>query len=241
VRFPCQHVDVPDTTHRPVVGVTSYVEDARWGVWDRRAVVLPYAYVEALERVGARVVVVPPSPSGAAALVERLDALVLAGGADLDPGRYGEPPHDETVGVREDRDAGELPLLAAALERDLPVLGICRGMQLMAVAHGGALVQHLPDLVGHDDHRPRPGVFGRHGVRLAPDSVVGQVLGERVDVPSYHHQGLASPGSLTVTGWADDETPEVVEDPGRRFAVGVLWHPEADTDPRLFEALVAAV
>ena len=241
MRFPCQHVDVPDTTHRPVVGVTSYVEDARWGVWDRRAVVLPYAYVEALERVGARVVVVPPSPSGGAALVDRLDALVLAGGADLDPGLYGETPHDETLGVREDRDAGELPLLAAALERDLPVLGICRGMQLMAVAHGGALVQHLPDLVGHEDHRPRPGVFGRHGVRLAPDSVVGRVLGERVDVPSYHHQGLASPGSLTVTGWADDETPEVVEDPGRRFAVGVLWHPEADTDPRLFEALVAAV
>jgi putative glutamine amidotransferase len=231
----------PGAARRPVVGVTSYVEEARWGVWDRRAVVLPYAYVEGLERAGARVLVVPPSPHDVASVVDRLDALVVAGGADLDPALYDEPPHAETRGVREDRDAGELPLLVEALRRDLPVLGICRGMQLMAVAHGGSLVQHLPDVVGHDRHRPRPGVYGRHEVRLAPGSVVASVLGEQVDVPSYHHQGLGSPGSLTVSGWADDGTPEAVEDPGRRFALGVLWHPEADTDPRLFDALLAAV
>jgi putative glutamine amidotransferase len=236
-------MDMPahrDPGQPPVVGVTSYVEDARWGVWDRRAVVLPYSYVTALERAGARVLVVPPSSERVAAVVDRLDALVFAGGADVDPARYGEIAHAETLGVREDRDAGELPLLVEALSRDLPVLGICRGMQLMAVAHGGSLVQHLPDVVGHDRHRPRPGVYGRHEVRLAPDSLVGRALGDRVDVPSYHHQGLASAGSLTITGWADDDTPEVVEDPGRPFAVGVLWHPEADTDPRLFDALVAA-
>jgi putative glutamine amidotransferase len=231
----------PGAARRPVVGVTSYVEEARWGVWDRRAVVLPYAYVEGLERAGARVLVVPPSPHDVASVVDRLDALVVAGGADLDPALYDEPPHAETRGVREDRDAGELPLLVEALRRDLPVLGICRGMQLMAVAHGGSLVQHLPDVVGHDRHRARPGVYGHHGVRLAPGSLVAAVLGEQVDVPSYHHQGLGSPGSLTVSGWADDGTAEVVEDPGRRFALGVLWHPEADTDPRLFDALLAAV
>jgi putative glutamine amidotransferase len=231
----------PGAAGRPVVGVTSYVEDARWGVWDRRAVLLPYAYVESLERAGARVLVIPPSPDDAASVVDRLDALVVAGGADLDPALYDAPPHAETLGVRPDRDAGELPLLAEALTRDLPVLGICRGMQLMAVAHGGSLVQHLPDVVGHDRHRPRPGVYGRHGVRLAPGSVVASVLGEVVEVPSYHHQGLGSAGSLTVSGWADDGTPEAVEDTGRRFVLGVLWHPEADDDPRLFDALIAAV
>ena len=124
--------------------------------------------------------------------------------------------------------------------RDLPVLGICRGMQLLAVAHGGTLVQHLPDLVGHERHRPSPGVYGQHEVHTATGSLVRTVLGESVVVPSYHHQGLASPGSLTVTGWADDDSPEVVEDPARRFALGVLWHPEAGDDPRLFDALVAA-
>jgi putative glutamine amidotransferase len=236
-------MDMPRTSGRsrvPVVGITSYVEVARWGVWDQRAVVLPYAYVDAVERAGARVLVLPPSPTGAAETVDRLDALVLAGGADLDPATYGETPHAETMGIREDRDAGEAALLQEALGRDLPVLGICRGMQLLAVAHGGSLIQHLPDVVGHDRHRPRPGLYGRHEVRLAPDSRAHGVLGARVDVPSYHHQGVASPGSLTVSGWADDETPEVLEDPGRRFALGVLWHPEADNDPRLFDALVAA-
>jgi putative glutamine amidotransferase len=228
------------SSHPPVIGVTSYVEQTRWGVWDQRAVVLPYSYVAALERAGARVLVLPPDTEGVPAVLDRLDGLVLAGGADLDPALYGESPHPETLGLREDRDAAELPLLAESLARALPVLGICRGMQLMAVAHGGSLVQHLPDAVGHERHRPRPGVYGRHEVRLAAGSVVGTVLGDRIDVPSYHHQGLATAGSLTVSGWADDGTPEAVEDPGRPFAVGVLWHPEADTDPRLFDALVAA-
>jgi putative glutamine amidotransferase len=225
---------------RPVVGITSYVEDAQWGVWDQPAVVLPYSYVLAVEAAGARAVVLPPTAVGVEEAVARLDAVVFAGGADLDPALYDESPHPSTLGVRPDRDAGELPLLRAALRADLPVLGICRGMQLLAVAHGGTLVQHLPDAVGHERHRPSPGVYGLHEVRTAPGSAVRAVLGDRVVVPSYHHQGLASPGSLTVTGWADDGTPEAIEDPARRFLLGVLWHPEAADDGRLFDALIAA-
>jgi len=227
-------------TIRPVVGITSYIEQAKWGVWDQPAVVLPYSYVRALEAAGARAVVLPPSPDGADEAVARLDAVVFAGGADLDPALYDDAPHPATLGIRPDRDAGELPLLQAALRADLPVLGICRGMQLLAVAHGGKLVQHLPDLVGHERHRPAPGVYGQHEVRTATGSLAQSLLGENVLVPSYHHQGLALPGSLTVSGWADDDSPEVVEDPARRFLLGVLWHPEAGTDPRLFDALVAA-
>jgi putative glutamine amidotransferase len=236
-------MDMPataDSVGRPVVGITSYVEQARWGVWDQPAVVLPLSYVAALEAAGARPVVLPPSVVGAPEVVSRLDAVVFAGGADLDPATYGAAAHPETTGVRPDRDAGELPLLKAALAADLPVLGICRGMQLLAVAHGGTLVQHLPEVVGHLGHRPAPGVYGLHEVRLASGTLAHAVLGDRLSVPSYHHQGLASPGSLTVTGWADDESPEVLEDPARRFVIGVLWHPEAGEDPRLFDALVDA-
>ena len=174
----------------------------------------------------------PPSPDGADEAVARLDAVIFAGGADLDPAMYDDaPPHPATTGIRPDRDAGALPLLQAALRADLPVLGICRGMQLLAVAHGGTLEQHLPDTIGHERHRPSPGVYGMHEIHTAEGSLVRAVVGERVVVPSYHHQGLATPGTLTVTGWADDETPEVVEDPARRFALGVLWHPRPAPTP----------
>jgi putative glutamine amidotransferase len=225
---------------RPVVGITSYVEQARWGVWDAPAVVLPFRYVEQVEAAGATAVVLPPTATSDAEVLDRLDAVVFAGGADLDPALYDQPAHEQTTGLRPDRDAAEVPLMRAALDRDLPLLGICRGMQILSVVSGGALEQHLPDVVGHEGHRPEPGIYGSHGVRLAPGSLAHRLLGDEVSVPSYHHQGLASAGSLTVTGWADDESPEVVEDPTRRFALGVLWHPEAGDDPRLFEALVGA-
>jgi putative glutamine amidotransferase len=225
---------------RPVVGITSYVEQARWGVWDLPAVVLPFRYVERVEAAGATAVVLPPAATSDAEVLDRLDAVVFAGGADLDPALYDQPAHEQTTGLRPERDAAEVPLMRAALDRDLPLLGICRGMQVLSVVSGGALEQHLPDVVGHEGHRPEPGVYGRHGVRLAPGSLAHRLLGDEVSVPSYHHQGLASAGSLTVTGWADDGTPEVVEDPTRRFALGVLWHPEAGDDLRLFEALVGA-
>jgi len=225
---------------RPVIGITSYVEQARWGVWDVPAVVLPFRYVERVEAAGATAVVLPPGAASDGAVLDRLDALVFAGGADLDPSLYGADPHAATTGLRPERDAAEVPLMRAALDRDLPTLGICRGMQVLSVVCGGSLVQHLPDAVGHEGHRPSPGVYGLHDVRLAPGSRAAAILGDRVSVPSYHHQGLDSPGSLTVTGWADDESPEVVEHPGKRFAMGVLWHPEAGDDLRLFTALVAA-
>ncbi len=227
-------------TMRPVVGITSYVEQARWGVWDVPASVLPFRYVERVEAAGGTAVVLPPAAAADAEVLERLDAVVFAGGADLDPGLYGEESHPETTGLRPERDAAEVPLMKAALDRDVPLLGICRGMQVLSVVRGGSLVQHLPDTVGHERHRPAPGTYGLHDVRLEPGSLAHRLLGDRVSVPSYHHQGLASPGDLSVTGWADDETPEVVEDPSLRFVLGVLWHPEAGDDLRLFEALVAA-
>lgn len=225
---------------RPVVGITSYVEQARWGVWDVPAAVLPFRYVERVEAAGGTAVVLPPAAAADAEVLARLDAVVFAGGADLDPGLYGEEPHAETTGLRPERDAAEVPLMKAALENDVPLLGICRGMQVLSVVRGGSLVQHLPDVVGHANHRPSPGVYGTHPVRLEAGSLAHRILGDEVSVPSYHHQGLGSPGDLAVTGWADDESPEVVEDPSLRFALGVLWHPEASDDLRLFEALVRA-
>ena len=225
---------------RPVIGITSYVEQARWGVWDVPAVLLPFAYVSKVEAAGGRAVILPPSAAQDDDVLARVDGLVFAGGADLDPGLYGQQPAPETTGVRPERDAGEVPLMRAALENDVPTLGICRGMQLLAVVREGSLVQHLPDVVSHEDHRPAPGVYGLHDVRLEPGSRVHAILGDTVTVPSYHHQGLDKPGTLSVTGWSHDGTPEVVEDPEHRFALGVLWHPEASEDGRLFDALVAA-
>lgn len=182
----------------------------------------------------------PPLSDEDDPMLDRLDALLLAGGADLDPALYGEPPHPETAGLRPDRDDSELRLLRRAVERDLPVLGICRGAQLIAVAHGGRLDQHLPQTVAHDRHRPAPGEYGTHPVSLVAGTLAGKLLDEEVTVASYHHQGIADAGSLTVSAQADDGTIEAVEAPAAKFRLGVLWHPEVGTDPRLFRALIAA-
>lgn len=235
---------------RPVVGITSYIETAKWGVWDQPAVVLPYSYVRGVEAAGARAVVIPPSPSGVEEVVARLDGLVFAGGADLDPAMYGDAPDPSTIGVRPDRDAGELPLLQAALRADLPVLGICRGMQVMNVALGGTLIQHLPDVVGHEGHSPDAGGYGAHEVSVAPGSRLASILNRTdltdhlpVVVPTHHHQAVDQLGDgLAATAWATDGTIEAAElDPARHpFAVAVQWHPEAGEDLSLFRALVAA-
>lgn len=226
---------------RPVIGLTAYIEPARWGRWELLATLLPQRYVEHLAASGGRAVLLPPDlPDDAEEMVARLDGLVLTGGADIDPVHYGAQPHPATEAARPERDVSELALLAAAIRRDLPVLGICRGMQLMAVVGGGTLHQHLPDVLGHDEHRPGDGAFGEHVVELALGSRAADILGERVTVRSYHHQGVDSSGSATVSAWAADGTIEALELPGHCFALGVLWHPEAGTDARLFAALVAA-
>ncbi|GGQ57833.1 gamma-glutamyl-gamma-aminobutyrate hydrolase family protein [Couchioplanes azureus] len=224
---------------RPVIGITTYVEPASWAVWhDLPTVLVPHDYVAAVTAAGGRAVLLPPDDLDADVL-RVLDGLVLSGGADIDPGLYGADPGPLTV-TRPDRDAAELLLARAALALDLPVLGICRGMQLLVAAAGGALHQHLPDVLGHDRHRPAPAVYGRQEVLFTAGSRVAALMGDDREVRCYHHQGVADPGSLLVTGRTEDGSVEAVEDPARSFVVGVQWHPEVMRDKRLFGALVAA-
>jgi putative glutamine amidotransferase len=224
---------------RPLIGITSYAEEVRWGVWTEEAALVPLSYVRAVEHAGGRALVVPPSEDGLEETLSALDGLILSGGADLDPALYGVEAHPETDAPRPDRDQAELHLLQAALERDMPVLAVCRGSQLLNVTRGGDLVQHLPDQLGHEHHRHEPGRFSDHGVRLDPQSRVGELLGEHAPVKSHHHQGYGRLGQgLQEAAWADDGTVEALEDPDRRFAVGVLWHPEEGQDFELFRALV---
>ena len=224
---------------RPIIGITTYVLPATFGVWhDLPAALVPYDYVAAVRGAGGRAVLLPPDDQDADVL-DRLDGLVLAGGPDLEPGRYGAASEPLTESHPE-RDAGEFVLVRRALELDLPVLGVCRGMQLLTIATGGRLHQHLPDVLGHEKHRPAPGVYGEREARFEPGSRIGTLMGDDLTIHCYHHQGIADPGTLTVTGWAEDGLPEAVEDPGRRFVLGVQWHPEVVRDQRLFGALVSA-
>jgi putative glutamine amidotransferase len=186
-------------------------------------------------------VLLPPSEGGVEETLDALDGLLLSGGADLDPDLYDQQPHDETFGVQPERDRAELALLTGALERDMPVLAVCRGSQVFNVARGGDLVQHLPDVVGDDKHKHTPGAFADHDVTLEAGTRLASLLGERAPVKSHHHQGFGRVGDgLRVAAHAEDGTVEAVEDPSRRFAFGVLWHPEAGEDRRLFEELVSA-
>jgi putative glutamine amidotransferase len=200
--------------------------------------VLPYAYVSVVTAAGGRAVLLPPDDIDAGVLAS-LDGLVLAGGADVGPELYGETPGPLTES-RPDRDAGEATLVAGALAADLPVLGVCRGMQLLVATCGGRLHQHLPDAVGHHGHRPALGEYGRHGIRFASGSRIASIMGDDTTVNTYHHQGIADSGRLTATAWADDGTVEAVEDPARDFLLGVQWHPEQAGDVRPFAALVEA-
>lgn len=224
---------------RPVIGITSYAQEARWGAWSLPAAVLPLSYVRSVELAGGRPLLVPPVEDAVDETLDVLDGLVLSGGADIDPSAYDAEPHPETTITQPDRDQAELALLVGALAREMPVLAICRGMQILNVLHGGGLHQHLPELVGHEGHRETPGVFSEHEVRIEPRSRTGRLLGPRTSAKSSHHQGLGTVGAgLRVVGWAEDGTVEAIEDPERRFAIGVLWHPEEGEDKRLFEALV---
>jgi gamma-glutamyl-gamma-aminobutyrate hydrolase PuuD len=200
---------------------------------------IPLDYVDAVERAGGRPVLIPPSEDGVEETLDALDAIVFSGGADVDPASYGADPHPETDAPQARRDAGEMALLAAALERDLPTLAICRGFQLLNVARGGDLVQHLPEAVGHEAHRQVPGTFSEHPVEVKEGSRLASIVGGAPAVTSHHHQSVGRIGEgLVETAWADDGTIEGFEDPSRRFAVGVQWHPEAGRDDALFTNLV---
>jgi putative glutamine amidotransferase len=232
---------------RPVIGLCTALERARWSVWDQQAFLLPRSYIDAVQRAGGLAIMLPPderSMDEPDAVLDLVDGLILAGGADIDPDAYGEERHRSTVGTVPERDTFEIALTRRAFERDMPLLGICRGMQLMNVARGGTLLQHLPESHGHHEHRRNPGSFdgADHDVRLAEGSLAARAAGETTHgTKSHHHQGVDRLGEgLEVTGWSTlDELPEAIELPGSRFALGVQWHPEADETSRLIEALVA--
>jgi putative glutamine amidotransferase len=229
----------------PRVGLTTYREAASWGVWNEPADLLPASYADEVDAAGAVAVLLPPSAQdvqrAAEAVLDGLHGLVLAGGADVDPARYGAQRDRHTGAARADRDGWEFVLAQLAVRRGLPLLAICRGMQVLNVALSGDLAQHLPDLVGHDGHCPTVGAHGRHDVRLAPASRIGALLGQQASVATYHHQGVLRLGDgLAATGWAADGAVEAVELPGGAWVVGVQWHPEVHDGAALFAGFVAA-
>ena len=235
----------------PVIGITSYDDTAAWHDWNARAVLLPYAYVDAVRRSGGRPVLLPPGGDAdeASATVANLDGLVVSGGPDIDPARYGQPRHPQTQPSAPVRDAWDLAVTGAAVAQGVPLLAICRGMQVLNVCRGGTLHQHVPDLIGHERHHGGPGWFGRHHVKVSPDSMLAGILPEPglFEVPTHHHQAVDLLGDgLRAVAWEEDGLIEAVEAgpselgglPG--FVLGVQWHPEQHEDARLFGALVGA-
>jgi putative glutamine amidotransferase len=228
------------------VGICAAIERVRWGPWEETVAMAPSTYADAVQAAGALALLLPPGDEVAGApdsLLDRIDALLLAGGADVDPSAYGARPHPETKGTWPERDRFELSLARRALEREMPVLGICRGMQVLNVALGGTLVQHLPDLLGHGGHRHTPGAFRDHEIRLQAGSLVARSVGaEQATVKSHHHQGADELGAgLVASGWSvDDDLVEAIELRDHPFALGVLWHTELDQQGRIVGALVDA-
>jgi putative glutamine amidotransferase len=231
---------------RPVIGLCAAVERARWGAWDTPAHLLPREYADAVQRAGGIALLLPPDPRAVEhpdELLDLLDGLLLAGGSDVDPGAYGADRHPETHGTNPERDAFEVALAQRAIERDMPFLGICRGMQVLNVARGGTLLQHLPESHGHEDHRRNPGTFdgNDHLVRLDDASLAARAAGETTHrTLSHHHQAVDAVGAgLVVTGRSElDDLPEAIELPDRRYVLGVQWHPEVDETSRLVGSLV---
>jgi len=224
---------------RPVIGICAAIESAQWAAWEVEVNLSPRTYSLAVQRAGGLALILPPDDVAAESpdeLLDMLDGLILAGGSDIDPGAYGAQPHPETRGTRPERDRFELGLGTRALERDMPVLGICRGMEMLNVLQGGTLSQHL----GLELHRHTPGVFTDHGVRLERGSLAARIVGsEGTGVKSAHHQGIDELGEgVVASGWADDGLVEAIELPDKGFAVGVLWHPEEDERSRVIGSLV---
>ena len=231
---------------RPLIGVCAAIERASFGVWsDEPATVLPLSYSRAIHGAGGMMAMLPPDRRASedpGELLDRIDALVLGGGADIDPESQGVEAHPETVGTNPDRDRFEIALALGALDRGMPLLGVCRGMQVLNVACGGTLDQHIPDRLGHEIHRPVPGAWAEHEVRIEPGSLAAEAAGtERLTVKSHHHQGIDRiADKLTATAWAtDDESVEAIESADGGFALGVLWHPEEDATDAIFPALIS--
>ncbi|MEV6600450.1 gamma-glutamyl-gamma-aminobutyrate hydrolase family protein [Actinoplanes sp. NPDC051346] len=228
---------------RPVIGISTYEESATWRGWHRRASLVPTDFVAGVAEVGAIPVLLPPYGGEAEArrVVAGVDGILLVGGADIAPELYGNPREEHTGPPAPDRDRWEAALVRVALDENLPLLGVCRGMQMLNVVRGGTLRQHLPAVVGTDAHQPAAPQFATNALRLHPDALPGSVLGESHPAACYHHQAIDAVGDgLAATGWASDGTIEAIADPGRPFAVGVQWHPEVEPDRRLFAALVSA-
>jgi putative glutamine amidotransferase len=228
---------------RPLIGLSTYRETARWGVWHASADLLPTSYARSIEAVGGTPVLLPPqeeAPEAARAVAARIDGLLVSGGADVEPRRYGQDPGPRTPSWRQDRDAWELALLDAAEEAGLPILGVCRGLQLMAVRAGGSLHQHTPDVVGHEGHDPGGDAFGTVEVEIVPGSLVHTLVGDRLSVHCHHHQSVRDHPGFKASAHAGDGTVEALELAGDRFCLGVQWHPEMAADAGLFRGLVRA-
>jgi putative glutamine amidotransferase len=228
----------------PAIGICAALERARWGPWDDTVTMLPSSYATGVQATGAVALLLPPDEGATEApnrVLDLLDALILAGGGDVDPATYGARPHPETIGTRIERDRFEIALARRALELDMPLLGVCRGMEIINVALGGTLAQHLPDSLGSNEHRHTPGAFADHEVRLEPGSLAARAAGaQRLAVRSHHHQGVDKLGEgLVPSGWsASDDLVEAIELPGHRFALGVLWHPEEEERSGVIASLV---
>lgn len=228
---------------RPIIGITCYEEEAAWGNWHRLACVLPSSYLRAIEAAGAMALLLPPqslSPEEAAELLGQLDGLVVVGGNDIAPSFYGQEAHPATVVASGERDNFELAAVAEAERSGLPLLAICRGLQVLNVARGGTLVQHLPDVVGHEEHSPVPDGYGEHPVAIEAETKLASLLSwEKGSVPTHHHQGVGVVGEgLRPAAYAADGVIEALEDASLPFLVAVQWHPEAGDDPALFVGLV---
>ena len=230
---------------RPVIGLTTYLAQSQTGIWDVQASFLPAVYFQGVTAAGGVAVLLPPQPVDpdiAERVLDSLDALLVTGGRDIDPAAYGQQSHPATDEPGPQRDAWEFTLLHAALKRQVPVLGICRGAQVLNVALGGTLHQHLPDVIGHSGHRAGNAVFTTLPVRTVPGTRLAGLVGESVDARCYHHQAIAELGEgLVVSGWDADGVIEALELPGHDFVLGVQWHPEESLDDlRLFSAIVDA-